>query len=304
MVGGNTTTLLRPVDEIIAYTDVPLHRSNFMTEAMPAVVEGSSHNLIADAMRWAAGTDAAALRGFRYGTNIPGGNSPITMSDIYHFVPVAAKLGRSPKACGADLKLQVENSTHGTFSADPTVWTGGWMFGYSNVSFDLDACAGYLPDGAKDRGTNIKVGGVLIDTKDPYDKAKQACASSQPGSSTSSGYSVAGYWFAEDPTTINNCNPCRGRLVQVMTNDGQVVDINPAALPDNSTLLDLTEAVVNYLRAPAADGGIAGLVTAANLPLNRINVKRLPTINPYQFNTLQPLLGATAATCPPLPPAL
>ena len=296
VVGGNTATLLRPVDEIIAYTEVPLHRSNFVTENMPAVVEGSSHNLIADAMRWAAKTDAAALRGFRYGTNIPGGSSPITMSDIYHFVPVAAKLGRSPKACGADLKLQVENSTHGTFSADPTVWTGGWMFGYSNLSFDLDACAGYLNDGATDRGTNIKVGGALVNTTDAYSKTTQMCASGHPG------YSVAGYWFAEDPTTINNCNPCRGRLVQVVTNDGQVVDINPAALPDNSTLLELTEAVVKYLRAPAADGGIADLVTAANLPLNRINVKRLPTINPYKFNMLQPLLGATAATCPPLPP--
>ena len=31
-VGGNTTMLMRPVDEVIAYTQVGLHRSNFVTE--------------------------------------------------------------------------------------------------------------------------------------------------------------------------------------------------------------------------------------------------------------------------------
>ena len=292
-VGGNTTTLLRPVDEVIASTGVALHRSNFVTEDMPGVVEGSSHDLIADAMRWAGVTDAAAVRGFRYGTNIPvGGN--ITMEDIYHFIPVAAKLGRGTKACGADLKTQIENSTDGTFNPDPLKWTGGWMFGYSNISFDLDGCAGYVGDGRTERGTNIKVGGVLVNPKDTYNKTTQACLSGNPA------YSVAGYWFAEDPGTINNCNACRGRLVQVVTNDGQVLDVNPAALPDSNTLLDITEAVVKYLQAATTSGGIGGVVTASNLPLHRITVKRLPTINPFQFNMIQPLLGATPATCPAL----
>lgn len=40
-VGGNTTTLIRPVDEIIAYTNIDLHRSNFVDEDMPGVVEGT-----------------------------------------------------------------------------------------------------------------------------------------------------------------------------------------------------------------------------------------------------------------------
>ena len=293
-VGGNTATLMRPVDEIIAYTQVPLHRSNFADEDMPAVVEGSSHDLITDAMRWAAATNAAAIRGFRYGTHVPAG-SPITMQDIYHYIPVASKLGRSPKACGADLKVQVENSTQGTFDPDPTVWTGGWMFGYSNVSFDLDACAGFVNDGTTDHGSNIKVGGTLINTTDKYNTTTKICASGN------SPYSVGGYWFADDPTTINNCSPCRGRLIQVVTNDLQVIDLVPgAALPDSNTLLDVTEALVKYLRAPATQGGIGGLVTANNLPLHRITVKRLPTINPYPFKVMQPLNGATAATCPVL----
>ncbi len=292
-VGGNTTTLMRPVDEVIAHTDVALHRSNFVTEDMPGVVEGSSHDLIADAMRWAGATDAAAIRGFRYGTHVPIGGA-ITMGDIYHYIPVAAKLGRGPNACGADLKTQIETSTDGTFNPDPTKWSGGWMFGYSNITFDLDACAGYLNDGATNRGTNIKVGGVLVNTTDTYNKTTQACSSGNPS------YKVAGYWYADDPGTINNCNACRGRLVQVVTNDGQVLDVNAAALPDTNTLLDLTEAVVKYLQAATSAGGLNSQITEATLPLHRITVKRLPTINPFQFNMVQPLLGATPATCPAL----
>lgn len=297
-VGGNTTTLLRPVDEIIAHSQVDLHRSNFMDEDMPAVVEGTSHNLIADAMRWAAGTDAASIRGFRYGTHIAAG-TPIRMNDVYHYVPVAAKLGRSPKACGADLKMQAEMSSQGVFHPDPAQWAGGWMFGYSGVSFDLDACDGLMttpitPIGSAGawktfRGTNIAVNGQLVDINDAYDATTKTCKSGGPS------YQVAGYWYADDPATINNCPACRGRLIQVVTNDGQTLDVNPAALPDSNSLLDVTEAIVKYLQ-----DGLGGTVTANNLPSHRITVKRLPTINPYPFKVIQPLNGSSAATCPPL----
>jgi len=298
-VGGNSTTLLRPVDEIIAHTEIPLHRSNFMNEDMPGVVEGSSHDLLVDAMRWGSNADGAALRGFRYGTHIPAGGA-ITMEDIYHFIPVGAKVGRSPSGCGYDLKTQVENSTDGTFNPDPTKWTGGWLFAYANMTFDLDGCAGYLNDGANDRGTNIKVGGVLIDETDKFDPATSLCVSgAQPAT-------VTGYWFADDPGTINNCPQCRGRKIEVMQNDGTVAiaydpaaTVNPAL--DSSAMLDVTEAVVRYMRASAADGGLAEWVTSSNLTLNRITVKRIPNINPFPFNVIQPLRGATLDTCPAKP---
>ena len=299
-VGGNTTTLLRPVDEIIAFTQIPLHRSNFMNEDMPGVVEGSSHDLIVDAMRWGSKSSGAALRGFRYSTHIRAGGA-ITMEDIYHYIPVAAKLGRSPTACGFDMKLQVEQSTDGTFNPDPNKWTGGWMFAYSNASFDLDACAGYLNDGATERGTNIRVGGVLVDPLDKFDPANNRCMSGVAS------FTVSGYWYADDPNTLNNCPQCRGRLIETVKADGTIVTAYDPALGtgnvalDSSTLLDVTESVVQYLRAPASDGGIGGLVTSSNLQLHRINVKRLPNINPFPFNVVQPLIGATLATCPPKP---
>ena len=71
--------------------------------------------------------------------------------------------------------------------------------------------------------------------------------------------------------------------------------MDPAALPDSNNLLDVTEAMVKYLR-----DNLGGTVTASNLPSHRLTVKRLPTINPYRFKVIQPLNGASAATCPPL----
>jgi hypothetical protein len=44
----------------------------------------------------------------------------------------------------------------------------------------------------------------------------------------------------------------------------------------------------------------SGTVRASNLPIHRVTVKRLPTINPYPFNVIQPLKGASSATCPVL----
>lgn len=302
-VGGNTTTLLRPVDEIIAYTQVDLHRSNFVNEDMPAVVEGSSHDLLADAMRWGTQSDGAALRGFRYGTHIPAG-SPITMEDIYHYVPIAAKIGRSPSACGYDMKFQLEQSTSGTFNPDPNLWTGGWMFAYSNASFDLDACGVFAQDGTTERASNIKVGGVAIDPTDTFNPVTNKC------SSGISSFKVSGYWYKDDPNTLNNCPQCRGRKIEVAKADGTIMTawdpalsnaVNAANLPSSADLMDMTEAAVRYLRAPASEGGLGGLVTVDNLQLHRINIKRLPTINPYAFSVIQPLLGARPDTCPPKP---
>ncbi|MEK7207051.1 MAG: 5'-nucleotidase C-terminal domain-containing protein [Pseudomonadota bacterium] len=319
-VGGNTTELLRPVDEVVAYTQVGLHRSNFVDEDMPAVVEGTSHNLIADAMSAVSGAESASIRGFRYGTHVPAG-WPITMEDIYHYVPIAAKLGRTTKACGADLKFAIEQSTQGTFASDPTLWAGGWMFGYNGVSFDLDACDGLLgatpvpvngptlalptrPWGTN-RGSNIKVNGAPLKDMDIYDSRPasatyQQCLSADGGPAYE-GYKVAGYWYADAKTTINNCNPCIGRQIQVVKTDGSVVQVAgpgaPATLPPSEELMDITEAVVKYLRE-----NLGGTVTESNLPIHRLTVKRLPTINPpgYSFRMIQPLKGASAATCPAL----
>ena len=320
-VGGNTTMLMRPVDEVIAYTEIGLHRSNFVTEDMPGVVEGTSHDLIADAMAAIGQADSSSVRGFRYGTHVAPGTG-ITMEDIYHYIPIAAKLGRTDKACGADLKFAIEQSIGGTFHPDPGQWTGGWMFGYHGVTYDVDGCDGFMgatpinptpltfADPTRiwstNRGSNIKVNGVLMDDHELYDNRPtsptfQQCLPST-GAAPHGGYTVTGYWFADDPTTINNCNPCRGRTVQVVKTDGSIVQVagpgTPAgSLPNSLDVMDISEAVVQYLKV-----NLNGLVTDANLPIHRLTVKRLPTINPpgYNFKMIQPVKGASSATCPAL----
>ena len=335
-VGGNTTKLMRPVDEVIAYTNVALHRSNFMDEDMPGVVEGSSHDLIADAMAAIGSAQSASIRGFRYGTHIPVGGA-ITMQDIYHYIPIAAKLGRTNRACGADLKFAIENSIGATFHSDPVQWGGGWMFGYSGLNYDLDACNGFTGGLALNptqltsavigtanrmrpwntaRGTNIKVSGNSIDEFDVYDARTtvtdpntgltvsnpnfQSCRAGDGADTPHDGYSVTGYWYAEDKTTINNCAPCRGRTVQVVKTDGTIVQVagptGTNVTPSSLDVMDVSEAVVQYLRT-----NLGGQVTAGNLPIHRLTVKRLPNINPFGFKTIQPLLGAKDATCPTLP---
>ncbi len=323
-VGGNTTELLRPVDETIATTTIGLHRSNFVDEDMPGVVEGTSHDLIADAMAAIGQAQSSSIRGFRYGTHVPPGGN-ITMEDIYHYIPIVAKLGRTNKACGADLKFAIENSIGGTFHPDPGQWTGGWMFGYSGLTYDVDGCNGFMGatpvnpapltfadryrPWATNRGSNIKVNGMPVDELDIYDNRAtingvanptfQKCLAGDGNDTPHDGYTVTGYWYADDPTTINNCNPCRGRTVQVVKNDGSIVQVAgpgaPATLPNSLDVMDLTEAMVKYLRV-----NLGGTVTADNLPIHRLTVKRLPTINPYSFKQIQPLKGASAATCPTL----
>jgi len=161
------------------------------------------------------------------------------------------------------------------------------------------------------RGTNIKVNGVAVDELDIYDNRAtingvanptfQKCLASDGLNTPHDGYTVTGYWYADDRATINNCNPCRGRLVQVVKTDGSIVNVSgpgispTGSLPNSLEVMDLTEAVVKYLRE-----NLGGVVTEANTPSHRLTVKRLPTINPYSFMQIQPLKGASSATCPAL----
>ncbi|MDD5632313.1 MAG: bifunctional metallophosphatase/5'-nucleotidase, partial [Methylococcales bacterium] len=258
-IGGNTSTLLRPVDTVVGYTAVALHRSNFTDKKTdnPGVIEGTSHDLIADAMRWAAGSDFATIRGFRYGTHVVPG--PITMSDIYHYLPIGARIAKVYPIFGSQLKKQIENSTRGSFSTVPGLWTGGWMFGYSNVTFDLDV---YAPYGSS--GSNIKIGGKAID---PKDEGKYIAPHA-----VSAPYSVAGYWYADDPKTINNCGSC--------ATPGSTIDV---VKDEKGNPLDVSEIVVRYLK------------TLPNMTANphghRINLlKPLPAIA-FDNPEIQPLKG-------------
>jgi len=141
------TYLQGSLDSIVGSTLVDLHRSNFSHEDMPAVLEGTSHDFVADAIRWWSGSDIATVRGFRYGTHIPVGN--ITRNDLYHIIPIGARVGKASRVHVGQIRNQVDNSSQAVFSSDPgdpwvraapynnMGWAGGWMFAYSAEGFSV-----------------------------------------------------------------------------------------------------------------------------------------------------------------------
>src|SRR4029077_7051210 len=150
-------------------------RQGALDSDMPAVIEGSAHDFLADAFRIMSKADVAATRGFRYGTVVPPG--PIKLEDLYHFVAIGPEIG-VVRIQGRWLKHQLENSAEGSLDPNPANWTGGWLFGFSGLTFDLDP---YRPQGF--RVSNIRIDGKLLDPEAVY--------------------SYAGYWNADEPDDIN-----------------------------------------------------------------------------------------------------
>ena len=177
----NGTRLARPIDTVVGNTRVPLHRSNFAHEGMPAVIEGSSHDFLTDAFRQQAQADIGAIRGFRYGTHVAPG--PIRMEDLYHFVAIGPMIARGTIR-GQQLKNQIENAAEGSFSPNVQTWSGGWLFNFSGVTMDFD------PYAARNaRASNIRVRRQGSDAWEPLD--------------LKASYSYASYYYDRDPKLIN-----------------------------------------------------------------------------------------------------
>ena len=114
-----STCLNGPLSEVVGSTELALHRNNFSHENMPAAIEGSSHDFIADAIRWWAKSDMATVRGFRFGTHVAPG--PITRNDLFHFVPVGPRVAKVSRITANQLRNQVDNSSLAVFSSNPNL---------------------------------------------------------------------------------------------------------------------------------------------------------------------------------------
>ncbi len=211
----NGTHLKRPIDTVVGYTTVPLHRSNFSDEDMPGVIEGSSHDFLTDAFRALSGAQIGAIRGFRYGTHVAPG--PIKMEDIYHFMPIGPQIAVGTIK-GQALKNQIENAADGSLNPDPTKWTGGWLFNFSGVTMNLDP---YGATGA--RASSILVNGAPL--------------------SLTANYTYASYWYANDPCLINVV------AIPGCTATGGVPSNITILKDDDGSALDGAEVVVKYLEA-------------------------------------------------------
>lgn len=239
----NGAPLVHPIDAIVGYTDVPLYRSNFSDENMPAVIEGSSHDFLADAFRSVARTDVGMIRGFRYGTHVSVG--PIRYEDIYHFIPIGPLIAKGT-ITGHQIHRLVDDSAYACLSTDVSYgWTGGWVAGLSGVTLDFDPYGGLL-----NYSSNYRVGGV------PMDENKR--------------YSVAGYFYKEDPQQIN----------RLRTKDLEILK------DDNGQPMDAVEVVAQYLSSLPAQR-----VTRENLKLDRFHLLRTLPAPLYGNKEIQPLSG-------------
>lgn len=170
----NGSRLKYPIDTVIGQTEIALHRSNFSDEAMPAVIEGSSHDFLTDAFRSIAGAELGGITGFRYGTVVAPG--PIRMEDLYHFMPIGPQIAKG-QLSGAQIKKSLEGKPQGE-QGRVREWINGWTAGYSGLTADLDPQA---PQG--ERLSNIRINGQAL----------------KPDAS----YTVAGFYYDLVPDRIN-----------------------------------------------------------------------------------------------------
>jgi 2',3'-cyclic-nucleotide 2'-phosphodiesterase (5'-nucleotidase family) len=251
-------TLETPIDTVIGQTEVGLHRSNFSQDDMAGVVEGTAHDFLTDAFRVVAGTDIGAIRGFRYGTHVAPG--PVKLEDLYHYMPIGPRIARGTIG-GQAVKNQVENPADGSMNPDPRNWTGGWLFGFSGMTFDFDPY-----QASPNRGSNIMVGGLPLDTTRKY--------------------TYASYWYDTDPTLINRVSASN---IQVAVRDpgtGKAKFV-PVADIGGYEQMDGTEVVAQYLQ-----DNLGGMLQTFDLPIHRVNLLgNLPS--PVFGNPeVQPLRGA------------
>lgn len=185
----NGAKLMKPIDTVVGYTEVPLHRSNYSDEEMPAVIEGSSHDFLADAFRSVAGAEVGVIRGFRYGTHVAAG--PIRNEDLYHFMPIGPLIAKGTMT-GHQIRKAINDSAFAALSTDVIHgWTGGWVAGFSGLSVDFNPYGGW-----RNYASGIKVGADALDEKKRY--------------------TVAGYFYREDPEQINRT---RAKDVQVLKDE-------------------------------------------------------------------------------------
>ena len=227
----NASILRAPIDTVIGYTKKALHRSNFSdAKEMPAVVEGSSHNFLADAFKGACESDVGVIRGFRYGTHVAPG--PIKLEDIYHFIPIGPQV-----ACGLisgdDIRWTIERGLQGSFTQYVGGWGGGWIVAYSGVTYDLDI---YNEFGL--RASNIRINGEKLDPARYYQ--------------------MGGYWYVDDPGKINRHQALDIKVLKAP--DGDIVDATAVVayylrtLPDRTVDTELNR--INILKPlPKPIGG-------------------------------------------------
>ena len=223
--------LSRPLDTVVGRAEHPLYRGNFTDHPTPGVVEGTSHNMLADALGHQAGAQIGIFQGFRYGTHLSVGD--ITFGDLNHLMPIGASVAKG-QIVGQQLLDHLERSINGVLSPDLEQWLSGWVPAVSGVTFDLDP---YRAMGSRVR--EVKIRDLGTDVFKPLDPQRA--------------YTVGGYWFPQQPSTVAG--------IKISGTAEPVTDTEGVAL-------DATDVVANYLaKLPAtASTGRVRLLRALPAP--------------------------------------
>lgn len=202
--------LSRPLDTVVGRAEHPLYRGNFTDHPTPGVVEGTSHNMLADALRHQTRAQIGIFQGFRYGTHVGAGD--ITFGDLNHLMPIGASVAKG-QIMGQQLLDHLERSINGVLSPDLEEWLSGWVPAVSGVTFDLDP---YRAAGSRVRG--VKIRDLDTDVFKPLDPQRA--------------YTVGGYWFPQQPGTVAG-----------ITISGSAEPVTDTA----GVALDATDVVANHL---------------------------------------------------------
>lgn len=116
LVTGIMKPFVSVTQEVLAQTDVILHRYNTLTSTMD--------ELLLAAIKSAGDAEVAFSNGWRYGAPIPSGN--ITAWDLYNVIPMNPVVS-TVDMTGAEIIQMLEGNLERTFSASPMEQMGGYV---------------------------------------------------------------------------------------------------------------------------------------------------------------------------------
>ncbi len=329
----NDAMLDDPLDTVIGSTDIELSRNRFSNEfdpanfIMPALIEGTGHNLLVDAFRVVSGAQVGEIRGFRYTNTIAPGE--ITLGDLYHYIPIGPQIAKAaiPSTPGHDAKAgnldwprnllqNIELGGNSTMNPLVTRWSGGWAWDYSGLSLDFDPYAPNFnpvkhPRGSRASNVRLSDGSRLEDNESVvyasyyYDGDPNRINRNQivPKGKCAK-------LFPEDPDALRKCVEHK-TLILAKKTDGTLVMVNPVEYKSLRTsgkieVVDAVEVVRRYIESDAiivrdmqgnimnSATGLGGNLEAAEMPFPRYNLlaSLVDSTIEFGFPAIEPLRGA------------
>lgn len=184
-IPGNTgaqLVLSEPITRVIGHSPHALTRKS--------ALDSSFNRFFTAALRARAGTQLGMAPGFRFDVPIPVAgdvvedgavaDGEVTLEDAYRFFPVVYGMGTA-NVVGADLKAVAERALTAVLSTQVPLQSGGWVEGFSGVTFDIDARAA---DGARVKAARLADQSPLLDAttysiagcRRPFDAAGVLCS--------------------------------------------------------------------------------------------------------------------------------